>query len=144
MKNTRNNFEIKLGKNLIKIVQQHKYFRPTKSFENKTKMEKLKSEEWQRGKYKLMGLRIKIKILQSTVNPVFTYGAQTWVYIAKQLWKIKTTEYAMLHKILGIKFGDRIKILDILEIAKTESISRQIKKLEFNYAEHVMRDSNFS
>lgn len=50
-----------------------------------------------------VGLRAKIRILESMAYPVLTYGAKTWACTAKQFWEIETTQQGMLHSILGIK-----------------------------------------
>ena len=90
-----------------------------------------------------MGLGAKIRILESAIYPVLTYGAQTWAYTAKQLQKIEVTQHAMLRSILGIKIKDKIKISDILQTSKTRHISETIKKLKLGYAGHVARESKF-
>ncbi|KAM7248927.1 hypothetical protein ACFE04_019398 [Oxalis oulophora] len=142
-------FEVKLGQIPIESVNEYKYLGQTMSFGNRTKNEiKIRrAAAWKafwaqrtclKGK---LGLRAKIRILESSVYPVLTYGAQTWAYTVKQLHKIESTQFSMLRSILGIRTRDKIRISEMLEKTHSKIISGQIKKLKFGYAGHVARES---
>lgn len=134
----------------IEYVQDYKYLGQTVSFTNRTNYEiKTRiSNAWKRfwslkillkGK---MGLRSKMKIFNSSVVPVLTYGAQSWALTQKQLKRVQTTYYSMLRSILGVKLRDKITILDILNTTKSEDIREKIIKIKLNYAGHLARRGN--
>lgn len=56
-----------------------------------------------------MKLELRIRILESFVFPVLTYGAQTWASTRNQTDRLEKTQNAMLRKILGICLKDKIK-----------------------------------
>ncbi len=130
--------EIRVCKNVIEVVSGYKYLGQTMSLENWTKNElKIRrANAWKafwaqskimRGK---MNLKSKIKILESTVYPTLTYGAQTWTCIATQIQKVTTTQHAMLRIITGTWLKDKIHISELYNITKTKNLANFIGKLK--------------
>ncbi len=57
-----------------------------------------------------MKRKLKLKILESCVLSVLTYGAQTWSLTNRQLQRLTTTQNSMMRSILGIKLKDKISV----------------------------------
>jgi len=96
MTNIKNLGTLNLDGEKIEQVEDNKYLEQTLSFENKTEKEiKIRrANGWKffwaqktilKSKLKL---KSKIKIFESTIIPVLTYGAQTWATTKKQIGKI--------------------------------------------------------
>ncbi len=86
-----------------------------------------------------MNLKSKIKILDNTVYPTLTYGAQTWACTATQIQKVPTTQHATLRIITGTRLRDRIHISKLYNITKTKNLANFSGKLKLKYAGHVAR-----
>ena len=71
----------------------------------------------------------KIKIFQSCVIPVLTYGAQTWALTKSNINRLRRTQNSMLRSIFGIKILDKIKIETILGEAQIPDIGTKLKNL---------------
>jgi len=86
-------------------------------------------------------LKSKIKILESCVMPVLSYGAQTWSLTKEQTKNLQNTQRAMEKKILGIKLKDRVsnKWMKIKTNSNdiSNNIGATVKKLKFKYAGHL-------
>ncbi len=142
---------IQIENNKIEIVPEYKYLGQTMSLINRTKNELKvrKAKAWKafwaqktilKGK---MALKTKIKILESTVYPVLTYGAQTWACTVNQIQKLGTTQHSMLRNILGIRLKDKTSNSEIFSKTKTKNLIMVIKKLKLKYAGHVARESKY-
>ncbi len=131
------------------MVDEYKYLGQIISTRNKTEKE-LKVREanawkafWaQRKIFKSkMKLKTKIRIWESTVFPVLTYGTQTWATTKKQENKMIATQNSMMRSILQIRLKDRIKIQEIVNKNEVKIVWITIKKLKWKYTGHVIRET---
>lgn len=131
----------------ISRVQEYKYLGQTTKFDNN--MEGIIRERianaWKafwahkfifKNKIKLS---LKMKVLESCVVPVLTYGSQTWALTQRQIQRLKNTHNSMLRSILGIRLKDKINIKTIKAKTGAKSIGYKIKKLKLKYAGHLAR-----
>ncbi len=138
---------IKINGEEIRQVEETQYLGQTVALNNRLDKEISKRIEkaWKnfwglKSIYKSkMGLKSKIKILDSCTIPVITYGSQTWATTKTQIGKIQKTQLAMLRSILGKKRRDRISNRKIREKTKSRDIGYIIKKLKWKYAGHIIR-----
>lgn len=130
--------EIEISSQKIEKVTEFKYLGQTVSFENRSEKETKirRANAWKafwgqkifwNGK---LSLKAKIKIFESNVIPVLTYGAQTWAHTKKQTEKLMTTQNSMLRNILKIKIKDKVRISKILEKTKAKGVGVTIKKTQ--------------
>ena len=100
--------------------------------------------------YKIL-LSTRVKILNALVRSRLTYSCQTWSISRVQFQRLSSVYCSMLRKM--IKGGYRRKrdswsyVLsnkDILQISKTEDISKFAARQQRNYAAHVIRKDNDS
>ena len=128
--NIENLEEIKIGAVEIAVVEDYKYLGQTLSFKDEAAKELriwrangwkafwVKKNIW-RSKLELSS---KIKIFESTVAPVLTYGVQTWAETKGQTKKLQITQNAMHRRILGVRLGDKTCLDDIFTRTKARNI----------------------
>lgn len=134
----------------IEKVEEYTYLGRIVSFNNNSEKELRvrKAKAWKsywalRGVFKgKLSVKSKIKILESCVMPVLTYGAQTWALTKTQVVGLKKTQRAMERSILNIRLRDKIRNTSIREETQVQDVGYTIKKLKFKYAGHIMRASN--
>ena len=90
-------------------------------------------------KNKKSSLKSKMKILESCIMPVLSYGCQTWSLTKTQTSKLQSTQRAMERKIMGIRLKDRVSNRKLRESTQSKGIGAAIKKLKFKYARHMFR-----
>jgi len=88
-------------------------------------------------------LRSKIRILESAVIPVLTYGVQTWAATCKQNRKIQKTQNAMLRNIQDVRLKDRVKNEEIFKKTKAKKVGVATRKLKYNYAGYIVRHAKY-
>ena len=138
---------IKLDETEITKVEEYKYLGQMVSFSDKTSKElKIRRANawkafWAQRKILLskMKLSTKMRIFNSTILPIMSYGSQTWATTKKQLKKLNTTLHSMLRKILGIRLKDKVSLAKIRAKTKFKNITIITKKLKYLYAGHVQR-----
>ena len=81
----------------------------------------------------------KLKILESCVMPVLTYGAETWATTKKHVNDIQKTQREMVRIILGVKRKERVSNEELRRRANVIDIGFSIKIKKFKYAGHVVR-----
>ncbi len=86
-----------------------------------------------------MKTKLKLKILESCVLLVLTYGAQTWSLTNRQLQRLTTTQNSMIRTILGIRLKDKILVNNMRKQAGAKNIGYKIKKLKLKYVGHMAR-----
>lgn len=87
-----------------------------------------------------MKLELKIKVLESTVIPVPTYGAQSWTTTDKQIRKLQSIHNSMLRNIIGIRIRDKVNLKEIFQKTKAKRVSWIAKLLKIRYAGHIIRE----
>ena len=135
-----------MGGEEIEQVGEYKYLGQTLSFEDKTEKElKIRrANGWksfwaQRTILKSnLKLKSKIRVFESTIVPVLTYGAQTWATTKKQLGKIQTTQNSMLRQLLGIKIKDKVSLEKIYAKTRAKRVGVIAKTLKLKYAGHLI------
>jgi len=85
-------------------------------------------------------LKSKIRVFESTIVPVLTYGAQTWATTKKQLGKIQTAQNSMLRQLLGIKLKDKVSLEKIYTKTRAKRVGVIAKTHKLKYAGHLMRE----
>ena len=146
--NIENLEEIYLDEEKIVRVEEYKYLGQAVSFSDRTKKELKvrRANSWKafwakkafwRSKLKL---KTKIRILESSVMPVLTYGAQTWAITQQQIEKLQTTQNAMIWSILRIKVKDKVRLEQLYTKTKAKPVGVATKLLKYRYAGHTMRD----
>ena len=112
------------------------------------------SKFYEHGK-KFMNYRIKlsvrISILNSLVRSRLTYGCQTWMLNAAQNDRINSVYVSMIRKMVrgGYKrkkdeWGYKLTNQNLLDLAKTETISAFVERQRKRYLAHVIRLPNTS
>ena len=89
-----------------------------------------------------MGISTKIKIFRSCVLPVLTNGAQAWALTLKNKERLRTTQYAMLRSIVGVKLRDKVSKRQIREMTGCKDMGYYLSKLKLKYAGHMARKGN--
>ena len=102
-----------------------------------------------------LALSQRVHFYNSLIRSRLTYGCQNWALTAAMYDKLDTCQRIMLRKIVGGGFRKRqnldpddhsIKYYyltpDILEITKTEDVSKFIKRQQRNYTAHLIRTAN--
>lgn len=139
--------DVYANNNKIEKVNEYTYLGQILSFEDRTNKEiaTRKRKAWA-GFWALkqifkseMSTTSKIKILESNIIPILTYGAQTWSLTKQQTEGIKKTQRAMERSILKIKVKDRVRNEKIREETDAIDVGYRIRKLKYKYAGHVMR-----
>ena len=143
--NNRDADNLKVENIEIERVEEYTYLGRIISFEqglNKELLER-KKKAW-RGYWSLkqifkgkMRLNSKIKILESCVIPILTYGAQTWSLTKKQAQSLQTTQRSMERSILGVKRLEKIRNATIREKTGARDILETIALTKFRYAGHL-------
>src|SRR5688572_11833559 len=87
-------------------------------------------------------LSTKLKILNSYVFSIASYGCESWTWNKKMRQKVDALEMWCYRKILKINFRDRIRNKDVLSRMHTElHFMRDMMKRKMKYAGHVLRGS---
>ncbi len=89
-----------------------------------------------------MSISTKIRVFQSCIIPVLTYGAQTWTLIKNNMKRLRTTQYATLRSILGVKIKDKLCLNYIRGKTNCKNMGYTIIKLKFKYAGHMAREGS--
>jgi len=113
-----------VGNAKIVRVEEYTYLGQTVAFEYRTEKElkirriKAWGKFWSLNKIsknKKLGLKSKVKILDSCILPVLSYGSQTWSLTKVQTQKLQKTQRAMERKIMGIRLRDKISNRELRE-----------------------------
>ena len=150
MTNIKNLETLKLDGAKIEQVEEYTYLGLTLSFDDKTEKElKIRrANGWKsfwaqkvilKSKLKL---KSKIRIFESTIIPVLTYGAQTWATTKKQIRKIQVFQNSMLRNILGVKLKDKMNLDEIYLKTRAKWVGVIARTLKFRYAGHLVRENN--
>lgn len=140
-----NRFTIESGK--IEKVEEYVYLGQTISTKEgiEKELKARRSKAWGKfwslqGVFKSrMTIKAKIKILESCVIPVLSYGAETWALTKAQTNSLQKTQRSMERIILGVRKMEKISNETIRERTKTTDIGYTIKKTKFKYAGHMIR-----
>ena len=144
MNNIEGDQEIAIEGGRIEQVEEYVYLGQTISTkegmekEQKVRRAKAWKKFWTLSK---MSIRSKIKILESCVIPVLSYGAETWALTKMQVDKLQKTQRSMERNILGIKIRDRVRNEEIRRETKNMDIGYKIKQQKFKFAGNLIRGS---
>ena len=128
--------KFKINGTEIEEVSEYDYLGQTVAFRDRMdkELKKRTSKAW--GKFwslnkvfknRKLGLKLKIKMLESCVLPVLSYGSQTWSLTKEQTVKLQKTQRAMERRILGIKLRDKVSKRNIRETTQSRDIGVTIK-----------------
>lgn len=81
----------------------------------------------------------KMKLLNTCIIPVLTYGAQSWTLTEELKQKLRTAQNDMERKILNIRRSQRVSIRKIKKLTKSTDIVNQAMNLKWTFAGHVQR-----
>lgn len=141
--------EITFGKHTLEKQENFTYLGQIISFRNKMnkELEERRNRAW-RGYWALRPIfkgklrrQTKIRMLESCIYPILLYGAQTWTTTKREAKKLLSTQNSMLRSILKIRQSEKINANHIRRITKSKDIIYTAKKLKFNFAGHIMRES---
>ena len=90
-------------------------------------------------KSKIISLKTKLKIYDSNVLAVLTYGSETWKTNKTIQRKLKSFQTKCLRRILLIKWNEFITNNEVLERAGIEDVNTTIKRRRWRYLGHVLR-----
>lgn len=149
MTNIGNLETIKINGEHIERIIDYKYLGQTLDFDNKMEKElkNRKANTWKAFwllssiPESKMKLKIKIKILERSVNPVQLYGAQTLSMIEKQIQK---TQNSKLRSILQVRLKKKTTVADMFAKTKAKNSGVVAKKLNTSrYAGHIIGDQKY-
>ena len=84
-------------------------------------------------------LRTKLRIFNTCVIPVLTYGSESWSITKTMESKLNATENKWLRRMLRIKYTKHITNEEIRETTRQPLISTRIRKIRLKWAGHVIR-----
>ena len=87
-------------------------------------------------------LKLKKKVIDSSLLPCLSYGAQTWIYTLKIRKKIRSFQRAVERSILGIKLRDKQKSEGIRRKTKIIDAVQYMQSLKWKWAGHVARTTD--
>lgn len=82
---------------------------------------------------------LKLKIFNSCVIPVLTYGCESWKATKALERKLDNFENKCLRRILNLKWSDFRPNTQIRQETKQENVSNFIRKRRWNYIGHTLR-----
>lgn len=144
--NQTENFLVNFEK-VIEKVEDYKYLGQRISFQNKMEAEiNMRIANawrcfWSLKEFFLGCLPIfhKMKLLNSCVIPVLTYGAQCWTLTEDLKHKLRVCQNDMERKILNIRRSHKISIKRIRKLTKSKDIANKALSLKWTFAGHVQR-----
>jgi len=86
-----------------------------------------------------MPRKLKVKIYNTVIRPVLTYGAETWVMRKKEERLIQSTEMRMLRRIKGITKRDREKNENIRRELGVPNIVEKVREARLRWFGHLQR-----
>ena len=86
-----------------------------------------------------MPRKLKVKIYETVIRPVLTYGAEVWTVRKKEERLLETTEMRMLRRIRGVTLRDRMRSNDIRSELGVENITSRIRTSRLRWFGHVKR-----
>ncbi|KAI8441227.1 hypothetical protein MSG28_014876 [Choristoneura fumiferana] len=84
-------------------------------------------------------LSLKRKLVDSSILPILTYGAQTWSLTEIQKSKLKVCQRAMERSILSVKRTDRIRNTTLRSKTCIADVGRETARLKWDWAGHICR-----
>ncbi len=83
---------------------------------------------------------LKVRIYQSIILPIATYGSETWVLRKSDCQKLEAFEMRCLRSILGVNFLDKIRNDDIRQrLNTTSTITEVVSRRRLKWFGHVVR-----
>lgn len=83
--------------------------------------------------------RLKFKILKSFIQPIASYGRETWRLTKEQCSKLDTWWMKKLRYVCGVTKHDHLYSVDILNYLGAEKFSHRARRLRLRYLGHVVR-----
>ena len=84
-------------------------------------------------------LKTKLRIFNTCVIPVLTYGSESWSITKTMENKLNATENMWLRRLLRIKYTKHVTNEEIRKKTRQTMISIRIKKIRMKWAGHVIR-----
>jgi len=86
-----------------------------------------------------LSLDTKLRLYQTCVLQILLYGADTWTLLANNTCRLQFFYMSCQRQILGVKWQDRVKNIDIADRTGLPSIADIISKMRQALFDHVVR-----
>ena len=86
-----------------------------------------------------ISLKIKMKIFNAVVIPVLLYGATAWALTRTEERRLDAFEMGMLRSILGVRWDDFVRNVDIREMLCQVPVSLKLRRARMKWFGHVER-----
>ena len=83
--------------------------------------------------------RTKIRLYKTLVKPVLMYGCETWKMNESDAKKIDVFQNRCLRRVMKIKWQDKISNRELLERAKVEKLSEEVRRRRWRFIGHILR-----
>ena len=97
---------------------------------------------WKLRAYTKIDLKLRMRLFNMCVLPVLTYASDTWTLTTRSNQRLRTTQLAMLRRILRISRRDHIQNCNIFKKCDTVPVDKLIKRRKWKWAGHVARRSD--
>ena len=89
-----------------------------------------------------IGIDTKVRLLNSCVVPVMTYGAESWTMTKEMERKVDAQQIRWLRRIMGINYRDHKTNEEVRERTKQVELSNQIRNMRMKWLGHLTRMDN--
>ena len=86
-----------------------------------------------------ISLKIKMKVFNAIVIPVLLYGATAWALTRTEERRLDAFEMGMLRSILGVRWDDFVRNVDIREMLCQVPVSLKLRRARMKWFGHVER-----
>ena len=84
-----------------------------------------------------VSLKVKIKIFKAVMMSVLMYGATSWALTGTEERRLDTFEMAMLRSIVGVRWDDFVRNIDIRERLCQSPVSLKLRRARMKWFGHV-------
>ena len=83
--------------------------------------------------------KLKIRLYETVIRPVLTYGAECWVMGRKEEQILETTEMRMLRRIYGASLKDKRRSREIRKELEVKDIIDKVREIRLRWFGHIQR-----
>ena len=96
----------------------------------------LREKVWER---EGLSIKTKLKVYKAVILPSLLYSCETWTVCSRHLKLLNSFHLKCLHKILKIRWQDKVPDTEVLNSADMTSIHTLISKNQLHWSGHVVR-----
>ena len=89
-----------------------------------------------------ISLKVKMKVFNAIVLPVLMYGATAWALTRTEEARLDAFEMGMLRSIVGVRWDDFVRNVDIREMLSQPPVSLKLRKARMKWFGHLERMSD--